>query len=110
MQETQNKHKGGHQETEDYREVCFTLELFSVIMAFDSQDTNTIVTLHSSGGKRALKILHTEGLLIQTGRRVIWGQKRKNTLFVESRVKVKKTRIMSNDTFTQIYCNVVLID
>lgn len=41
----------------DRRLVC--QELFSVIMAFDRLDTNTIVTLHSSGSRRVGGTLQT---------------------------------------------------
>lgn len=64
-----------NQEIEEYIEVLFTLQLFSVIMAFDTQDTNTIVTLHSSGGKHLLQILQKGWVLIRGWRP---GDKRKN--------------------------------
>lgn len=49
-------------------------------MAFETEDTNTIVTLHSSGGQNLLWIVQTERLLIQTAGQTTWWNKEKSSL------------------------------
>lgn len=76
-------------------------------MAFDTEDTNTIVTLHSSGGQR---LLQTERLLIQTGGWTTWWNKEKSSKSNEEREceRRKQTRENQKDNVkVGVFCEKV---
>lgn len=102
-EETKQTHdQKNNQANQEIEECIFTLQLFSVIMAFDTQDTNTIVTLHSSGGQQLLQVLQTqeERLWIQTGGWTTWRNEWRNkdnvkTHMVQVRLKAHEAMIYS---------------